>query len=98
MASNTVVQFVSDDDTVACWKSFTARIGEANQPVLRMLAPSNNFPRFNVLLPPGQIVTVEYTTNSTDWLVLRTITTHSQSTIVTDVTATNAGRFYRARL
>jgi hypothetical protein len=96
--SNTVVQFVSDDDTVACWKSFTARIGEANQPVLRMLAPSNNFPRFNVLLPPGQVVTIEYTTNSTDWRVLRTITNQSQSTTVTDLSATNAARFYRARL
>ena len=54
MASNTVVQFVSDDDTLACWKSFTTRLGEANQPVLRMLAPSNNLPRFNLQLPPGR--------------------------------------------
>ena len=98
IASNTVVQFVSDDDTDDCWKSFTSLVGEANQPVLRMFAPSNSIPRFNVLLPPGQVVTIEYTTNSSDWRVLRTITNHSQSTTVTDVTATNASRFYRAKL
>jgi hypothetical protein len=98
IATNTVVQFVSDDDTLACWKSFTTLVGEANQPMLRMLAPSNNFPRFNVLLPPGQVVTIEYATNSTDWRVLRTLTNSSYSTTVTDVTATRADRFYRARL
>ena len=98
IATNTVIQFVSDDDTLACWKSFTTLAGEAIQPRLRMLAPSNNFPRFDVLLPPGQVVTIEYTTNSSDWRVLRTITNQSQSTTVTDTTATNADRFYRARL
>lgn len=98
MASNTVVQFVSDDDTAACWRSFTATVGEANQPVLRMLAPSNNIARFQVMLPPGQVVTVEYTTNSIDWHVLRTITNQSSSTTVIDASATSSGRFYRAKL
>ena len=98
MASNTVVQFVGDDDTAACWRSFTAPVGEANQPVLRMLAPSNNMARLQVMLPPGQVVTVEYTTTSIDWHVLRTITNQSSATTVIDAAATSSGRFYRAKL
>ena len=98
IATNTVVQFVSDDEVDACWKSFTTLMGEANHPMLRMLAPSNGFPRFNVMLPPGQVVTIEYTTNSIDWRVLRILTNQSQSTTVTDTAATNATRIYRAKL
>ncbi len=98
MSSDMVVQFVSDDDTVACWRSFTARLGEANQPVLRMLAPSNNISRLNLQLPPGQVVTIECSTNSIHWNVLCTITNQHQSTTVSDAAATNGVRFYRAKL
>ncbi|MFM2295508.1 MAG: hypothetical protein RLZZ350_1921 [Verrucomicrobiota bacterium] len=96
IASNTVVQFVSDD-SVACWKSFTALAGVANQPTLQMFALSNNLARFNLQLPTTQAVTLEYSTNFTNWLVLRTLTNTGATTIVTDAPATNTRRFYRAR-
>jgi hypothetical protein len=97
ITSNTVVQFVSDD-SVACWQSFTALAGVANQPSLQMLAPfTNGTARFNLLLQPTQTVTVEYSTNFSNWLVLRSLTNTGATTIVTDAPATNARRFYRAR-
>ena len=96
IASNTVVQFVSDDAT-ACWKSFTTLAGVANQPALQMFALSNNTARFNLLLQPTQTVTIEYSTNFANWLVLRTLTNTGATTIVTDAPATNGKRFYRAR-
>jgi hypothetical protein len=98
ITDHTRIQFVSDDEQDACWKSFTTLAGQANQPVLRMLGLSNNIPRFELLLPPGQTVTIEYSTNSVDWRVLRTMTNSTSSTTVTDLTAPNSGRIYRARL
>jgi hypothetical protein len=96
IASNTVILFVSDD-TAACWKSFTALAGVANQPVLAMLAPSNNTTRFNLLLPTTQTVTIEYSTNLANWLVLRALTNTVPTTLVTDAPPANFRRFYRAR-
>ena len=96
ITSNTVVQFVSDDST-ACWRSFTALAGVANQPSLQMLALSNNTARFNLLLPTTQTVTIEWSTNLAGWLTLRTLTNTGATTIVTDAPATNSRRFYRAR-
>jgi uncharacterized protein len=96
ITSNTVVQFVSDDST-ACWKSFTTLAGVANQPALQMLAPSNQVPRFNLLLSPTQAVTIEYSTNLSNWFLLRILTNTTPSTLVTDAPATNPSRFYRAR-
>jgi hypothetical protein len=96
IASNTVIQFVSDD-AATCWKSFTALAGTPNQPVLQMLAPSNNTAFFNLLLTPTQAVTVEWTTNFSNWTTLRKITNTSATTVVTDAPATNPDRFYRAR-
>lgn len=96
ITSNTAIQFVSDDSS-ACWKSFTALAGVANQPTLQMLAPSNNTSRINLLLPTTQAVTIEWTTNFADWTKLRTLTNSSAATIVTDAPATYDRRFYRAR-
>jgi hypothetical protein len=96
ITSNTVIQFVSDDST-ACWRSFTALAGVANQPALQMLLLTNNTARFNLFLPTTQTVTIEYSTNFANWLVLRTLTNTGATTVVTDAPATNPRRFYRAR-
>jgi len=96
IATNTVIQFVSDDST-ACWRSFTALAGVANQPALQMLSWSNNTARFNVLLTPTQAVTVEWSTNLSNWVTLRKITNTAAATVVTDAPASNVYRFYRTR-
>lgn len=98
IASNSVVQFVSDD-SVACWKSFTALAGVANVPSLEILAaPSNNLARLQLRLTPTQTVTVEYSTNLTNWFTLKALTSTNATTPFTDSAATNSQRFYRARL
>lgn len=95
--SNSVIQFVSDDST-ACWKSFTALAGVANQPSLQIFPTlSNNIVRFNLLLAPTQTVTLEWSTNLAGWNPLRTLTNVSATTAITDAPATNVRRFYRAR-
>ncbi len=98
ITSNTVVQFVSDDST-ACWQSFTALAGVANQPSLQFLTPfTNNTARFNLLLTPTQTVTVEYSTNLANWFTLKTVISTNATTPFTDTTATNSRRFYRTKI
>ena len=99
MASNTVVQFVSDDAD-ACWKSFTANVGAAilPPPFSLTLAPlTNNIAQLQLSAPTGLTYTVEFTSTLTNWFWLRTVSSTGAVTPFVDATATNDTRFYRAR-
>jgi hypothetical protein len=97
IATNTVVQFVSDDSD-ACWRSFTAYAGVANVPELQfLLAPSNSVARLNLMLQPTQTVVVEYSTNLSNWTTLKNVTSTNPVTPFTDSGASNNTRYYRAR-
>jgi hypothetical protein len=97
ITTNTVVQFVSDDAS-ACWKSFTAQVGAANQPSLQILPViTNSTTQFNLLLAPTQTVTVEYSTNLSSWLPLKSVVSTNAVTPFVDSSATNTSRFYRAQ-
>ncbi len=96
ISSNTVVQFVSDDDD-DCWRSFTAYAGNPNQPILQMLSPSNGVARLNLFGQLAQTYTVEYSASLTQWSTLRAVVCTNNPTPVTDAGATNPMRIYRTR-
>ena len=98
LASNSVVQFVSDDAD-ACWKSFTATVGAAVVPAPFSLAaspPAGGSVQLNLLATTGFTYTIEFSTTLTNWAWLRTLNSTGAATPFTDV-STNAPRFYRAR-
>ena len=99
VASNTVVQFVSDDSD-ACWKSFTANVGAAIMPPpfsLALAPPANGSVQLNLAAQTGLTYTVEFTSTLTNWFWLRTVNSTGAITPFLDATATNDTRFYRAR-
>ena len=99
ITSNTVVQFVSDD-SVACWKSFTANVGAAilPPPFSLTLAPlTNGVAQLNLSAQTGLTYTVEFSATLTNWSWLRTVSSTGAVTPFFDSTATNGSRFYRAR-
>lgn len=99
LASNSIVQFVSDDAD-ACWKSFTANLGAAIVPPpfsLTLGPPSNGVARLNLAAQTGLTYTVEFSTTLTNWSWLRTVNSTGAITPFLDTTATNEARLYRAR-
>ena len=99
VTSNTVVQFVSDD-SVACWKSFTANVGATILPPpfsLTLAPPSNGVAQLKLTAQTGLTYTVEFTTTLTNWSWLRTVNSTNAVTPFPDPAATNEVRFYRAR-
>jgi hypothetical protein len=98
LASNSVVQFVSDDDS-SCWRSFTAYAGATILPgpfSLSLVSPENPA-QLNLVAPTGFTYTIEYSTALANWSWLRTVNSTGTVTPFTDAGATNPARYYRAR-
>lgn len=99
MASNTVVQFVSDDAD-ACWKSFTANVRGAILPPpfsLTLVPPLIGIAKLQLAAQTGLTYTVEFSPNLANWSWLRSATSTGAVTSFVDAATTNGARFYWAR-